>query len=209
MICLPEFKNITAVTSAAAQHIDLLTGGMDLMSMSSPNVEPNTTSPTSSSSSSSTITNAPGIDNLLRISHGGGSFRFWAWASTQYRTLGEIIESALSKRALQVPYPPLGSAATPSAAVSILNTISNTGMNVISGGDVPIAVFGPYSAVNPAIMIQHPGFFFLTAARCTEQRWVRYRQSKQVRHLCLIGWYSEGEGSIFTFFCHIESRCYE
>ncbi|KAJ3205854.1 hypothetical protein HDU67_008582, partial [Dinochytrium kinnereticum] len=115
---------------------------------------------------------------------GGGSFEYWAWASKQYRIFAELVKIATSKIGLKVPYPPPGSIpnATQNASAatqSLLNTISNTSMNVITGGEVPVATFGPYSATNPYNVVQHAGFYYFIAARCAEERWRKVKDAEK------------------------------
>ncbi|KAJ3191020.1 hypothetical protein HK101_008161 [Irineochytrium annulatum] len=88
--------------------------------------------------SSAATTSAFGLGFLANVT-GGGSFEYWAWASKQYRIFAELVKIATSKMGLKVPFPPPGSIPNSSmnnpssAAQSLLNTISNTGMNVITG----------------------------------------------------------------------------
>jgi hypothetical protein len=65
------------------------------------------------------------------------------------------------------------------ATQKLLNTISNTSMNVISGGEVPVATFGPFSATNPNSVVQHAGFYYFMAARCAEERWAKFKAAEQ------------------------------
>ncbi|KAJ3416366.1 hypothetical protein HDV05_001934 [Chytridiales sp. JEL 0842] len=120
-----------------------------------------------------------GVKYLANIA-GGGSFEYWAWLSKQFRVFGELVEIATSKIGLKVPFPPPGSTSVSptggatAATQNLLNTISNTSMNVISGGEVPISTFGPFSASNPNLVVQHAGFYYLMAARCAEERWSKF-----------------------------------
>ncbi|KAJ3278121.1 hypothetical protein HK104_002636 [Borealophlyctis nickersoniae] len=125
---------------------------------------------------------SPGLSHLGQVP-GGGSFEYWAWVSKQYRVFGELIEIATSKIGLKVPFPPPGS--LPSAhtatgqAATLINTVANTAGNVMSGGDVPVSVFGPFSATNPALVVQHAGFYYFLAARCAEERWRRFKGAEK------------------------------
>ncbi|TPX72790.1 hypothetical protein SpCBS45565_g00138 [Spizellomyces sp. 'palustris'] len=120
---------------------------------------------------------SPGLTHLANLA-GGGSFEYWTWVSTQYRVFGELIELATGKIGLRLPFPPPGSLPAAHTATgqaqSFLNTLSNNSMNVLSGGDVPVAVFGPFSATNASLVVQHAGYYYFLAARCAEERWKRF-----------------------------------
>ncbi|KAJ3023675.1 hypothetical protein HKX48_001899 [Thoreauomyces humboldtii] len=127
---------------------------------------------------------SPGISRLGNVA-GGGSFEYWAWVSTQYRIFGELIELATGKSGLRLPFPPPGQvppqAATPHAH-SFLNTVTTTGINVLTGGDaaVPVAPqFGLFSSINPALVVQHSGYYYFIAASCAEERWKRFRDAQK------------------------------
>ncbi|KAJ3101625.1 hypothetical protein HDU97_001238 [Phlyctochytrium planicorne] len=124
-----------------------------------------------------------GLGHLSNVA-GGGSFDYWGWVSKQYRIFAELVKIATSKLGLKVPHPPPGSIpnATQNAAAatqSLLNTISNTSMNVITGGEVPVATFGPYSASAPYNVVQHAGYYYFIAARCAEERWRKVKEAEK------------------------------
>ncbi|KAI8814094.1 Gryzun, putative trafficking through golgi-domain-containing protein [Cladochytrium replicatum] len=94
----------------------------------------------------------------------GGSFEYWAWASKQHRVIGEIVEVATTKLGLSVPYPPPGS--VPPASGGAPPPLANQG----DGG-----MFGPFSSSNSSLVVQHAGFYYITAARCAEERWRKFK----------------------------------
>ncbi|KAJ3037737.1 hypothetical protein HDV00_001387, partial [Rhizophlyctis rosea] len=122
-----------------------------------------------------------GLSHLAQAPN-GGSFEYWSWVSTQYRVFGELIEIATGKIGLKVPFPPPGSMPSTNSATgqaqSLINTISNTAGSVIAGGDLPVTVFGPFSASNPAQVVQHAGYYYFLAAKCAEERWKRFRDAE-------------------------------
>lgn len=73
-------------------------------------------------------------------------------------------------------YPSPGSVASGSGqiAASVFNSISATAANVITAGQVPVSVFGPYSSANTALMLQHSGYYYLIAAKCAMERMSRF-----------------------------------
>ena len=48
-------------------------------------------------------------------------------------------------------------------------------MNVITGGEVPVATFGPFSMAHPALFVQHAGYYYYMSACCAEERWVKFK----------------------------------
>ncbi|KAI8910083.1 Foie gras liver health family 1-domain-containing protein [Entophlyctis helioformis] len=116
----------------------------------------------------------------LTAAAGGGSYKYWAWASTHYRAFGELIEIASAKTKLVLPYPPPGS--TANQAQSLLNVVSNTGFNFMAG-EAAASMFSPFSSVNPVFTVQHAGFYYLLAARCAEERWSKFKKATAVEAL--------------------------
>ncbi|KAJ3098967.1 hypothetical protein HDU96_010877 [Phlyctochytrium bullatum] len=52
-------------------------------------------------------------------------------------------------------------------------------MNVFTGGEVPVGVFGPYSTASPHNVVQHAGFYYFIAARCAEERWRKVKEAEK------------------------------
>ncbi|KAI8917170.1 Gryzun, putative trafficking through golgi-domain-containing protein [Powellomyces hirtus] len=123
-----------------------------------------------------------GISKLGNLA-GGGSFDYWAWVSIQYRVFGELIELATGKIGLRLPFPPPGAISAVNTgtgqAQSFLNTISNTSMNALTGGDMPAAQFTPSSATSPSLVVQHAGYYYFIAASCAEERWKKFRDAEK------------------------------
>nr|KAJ3420603.1 hypothetical protein HK105_005483 [Polyrhizophydium stewartii] len=118
-------------------------------------------------------TTVAGLGHLVNAP-GGGSFEYWAWAANHFRAFGELVEIASSRMQLTLPYPPPGSAAN--QAQSLLNAVSNTGLNLIAG-ESAASLFSPFSSVNPVFTVQHAGFYYLVAARCAEERWYKFNKA--------------------------------
>ncbi|KAJ1341153.1 hypothetical protein BSLG_004276 [Batrachochytrium salamandrivorans] len=91
-----------------------------------------------------------GLGHLSNVS-GGGSFQYWAWASTHYRVFGELIETASARTSMVLPFPSPGSASNQTQ--SILNTVSSTGLNLIAG-KATTSLFGPFSSVSPVLQFK-------------------------------------------------------
>ncbi|KAL1915276.1 uncharacterized protein VTP21DRAFT_7552 [Calcarisporiella thermophila] len=94
----------------------------------------------------------------------GDSFDYWSWLSRQYRLFGDLLE--LTERAgykLPVPLPQ-----TSSNVASL--PITNDGRFSIGYGGSGGAGIG----VNPALVIQHAGFYYQVAAICNEERKKRF-----------------------------------
>ncbi|KAJ1558908.1 hypothetical protein HK096_006580 [Nowakowskiella sp. JEL0078] len=108
---------------------------------------------------------------LLGQVPGGGSCEYWSWALRQYRGFGELIEIAVSKTGLKVPFPPPGTTPTSTTTITAQQLLAtNTSTNLADGS---VTAFGPLSSSNSMIVVQHAGFYYLIAARCAEERWKR------------------------------------
>ncbi|KAI8820769.1 Gryzun, putative trafficking through golgi-domain-containing protein [Fimicolochytrium jonesii] len=110
----------------------------------------------------------------LRAMVAGGSLEFWTWAAIQYRIFGELIELATGKSGLRLPFPPSGAltvnAADSAQTYALLNSLSVS-------DNTPIH-FGPMSATNPSILVQHAGYYYFMAAACAEERWNAFGKSE-------------------------------
>ncbi|KAH9246015.1 hypothetical protein BASA81_016477 [Batrachochytrium salamandrivorans] len=114
-----------------------------------------------------------GLGHLSNVS-GGGSFQYWAWASTHYRVFGELIETASARTSMVLPFPSPGSASNQTQ--SILNTVSSTGLNLIAG-KATTSLFGPFSSVSPVFTVQNAGYYYVLSGRCAEERWNKYKKA--------------------------------
>ncbi|TPX39922.1 hypothetical protein SeMB42_g06184 [Synchytrium endobioticum] len=106
-----------------------------------------------------------GLTHLNKVIN-GGSFEYWAWVSSQYRAFGELIELVTTKLGLK---PPIGMViAPPPIANSSDPAAPNAG---------PTAI--PVSSLNPSALVQHAGYYYLLAARASEERWKKFKQAEQ------------------------------
>ncbi|KAI9100994.1 Gryzun, putative trafficking through golgi-domain-containing protein [Phlyctochytrium arcticum] len=103
---------------------------------------------------------------------GGGSFEFWNWASIQYRVFGELVELATAKIGLKLPFPPPGTAHVTGAHAS-QPQVQPSYTKSVPEHSTP--VFGPNSATNVSVIVQHAGYYYFAAARCAEERWRRFQ----------------------------------
>ncbi|KZP28516.1 hypothetical protein FIBSPDRAFT_917686 [Athelia psychrophila] len=89
---------------------------------------------------------------------GEETFEYWSWMARQHRVLAELLEQG-SRSSLMIP----SHQPTPSAAAS---ATARGGLMEVDSMQVP--------GLNPAHALQHPGFYYYMAARCTEQRRERF-----------------------------------
>ena len=102
------------------------------------------------------------VQKFAELSRGWGigeeTFEFWSWMARSYRILGELLELAL-RTGFKLPNPTIPSSlGRPPGA--------------LGGSPVPQADKLP--GLNPSNVLQHPGYYFYTAANCTLQRYERY-----------------------------------
>ena len=101
-----------------------------------------------------------------------GIIDYNAFISNQYVIFAELIQLGVEKASLKLPFPPPGSLPSSNTASgqaqTFLNAISNTGLNVITGSDVPVSVFGPFSATNTSRVVQHPGVYYYLASKARD-----------------------------------------
>ncbi|KAJ8480730.1 hypothetical protein ONZ45_g15551 [Pleurotus djamor] len=99
---------------------------------------------------------------------GEETFEYWSWMARQYRVLSELLEYGTRSSLVipsHTPAPP------PSAATLAASQLSNS-VTTIRGVEYDaIRSLG----INPTHALQHPGFYYYMAAKCTEMRRERFR----------------------------------
>ncbi|RDX49266.1 hypothetical protein OH76DRAFT_1483227 [Lentinus brumalis] len=93
---------------------------------------------------------------------GEETFEFWSWLARQHRVLAELLEQG-TRSTLKIPsaYP----APPPSAALMAAQALEASQLGLDA-----MRVLG----LNPNQALQHPGFYYYMAARCTERRRERF-----------------------------------
>ncbi|KAF8161338.1 Gryzun, putative trafficking through golgi-domain-containing protein [Crassisporium funariophilum] len=94
---------------------------------------------------------------------GEETFEFWSWIARQHRVLAELLEQG-TKSTLVIPVH------KPAAANSNLS-LSQQNLRAASGVEYDTM---RSLGVNPSHALQHPGFYYYMAARCTEMRRERF-----------------------------------
>ncbi|KAJ3241281.1 hypothetical protein HDU81_001266 [Chytriomyces hyalinus] len=113
----------------------------------------------------------PGLRNYAASVPGNGSYEYWSWVSRHCRVFGELIEIAVSKIGLKVPFPaPGASLSSPVAGGTFVST----------GLEAPLPAFGPASATITNNVVQHAGHYYYLAAACAEERWNRFKIADEI-----------------------------
>jgi hypothetical protein len=99
------------------------------------------------------------VQRFCDLSKGWGigedTFEYWSWLARQYRVLAELLEIAL-RAGLRLP--------------SLLpQQVEERTVQQLTLEPTPIPGRRPFST------LQHPGFYYLQAATCTEERFRRFR----------------------------------
>ncbi|KAH9889488.1 Gryzun, putative trafficking through golgi-domain-containing protein [Cubamyces lactineus] len=93
---------------------------------------------------------------------GEETFEFWSWLARQHRVFAELLEQG-TRSTLKIPSPYPTPA--PSAALLAAQSLEASQMGLEA-----MRVLG----LNPNQALQHPGFYYYMAARCTERRRERF-----------------------------------
>lgn len=105
-----------------------------------------------------------GLSSLMGLEkEGGGSFLFWNFAGLWFRRFAELLEFSTNQ-----PGKTLISPIQSSPNQTLLGVVSNVA-SLISDQSFGISV-----SVHPGHRIQHAGYYFLTAAKCMQERRVQY-----------------------------------
>ncbi|KAF9022277.1 hypothetical protein BDZ89DRAFT_208493 [Hymenopellis radicata] len=101
---------------------------------------------------------------------GEDTFEYWSWIARQYRILSELMEQGTHSSLIIPSHQPV-------AFTNALNSLlSSSSPQAASRGSTPaLEIDGLRSlGLNPSHALQHPGFYYYMAARCTEMRRERF-----------------------------------
>ncbi|CAG8556735.1 2174_t:CDS:10, partial [Cetraspora pellucida] len=98
------------------------------------------------------ITTFKRLCNTLEI--GDDTFEYWSWLSKQYRVFGDVLDIA-TRSGFIIPDP-----------TTIFHTTSSADYRFGGASNSPMAGSG----VNPTMVLQHPGFYYHSAAQCNSVR---------------------------------------
>ncbi|KJA28858.1 hypothetical protein HYPSUDRAFT_33253 [Hypholoma sublateritium FD-334 SS-4] len=94
---------------------------------------------------------------------GEETFEFWSWVARQHRILGELLEQG-TRSTLVIPvHKPPAAIANLSQSQATLRTMPGVEYDAMRS-----------LGLNPSHALQHPGFYYYVAARCTEMRRSRF-----------------------------------
>ncbi|KAF9161729.1 hypothetical protein DFQ26_004195 [Actinomortierella ambigua] len=131
---------------------------------------------------------------------GEDSFEYWAWMCKQYRAMGDLLDIG-TKAGFKLPTPTpgsvvYGSLAGMSEGYNDLNKFSGLGFGaggfgIGAGGELFSfsgsigsgrggGTHGPNAGVNPLMVLQHTGYFYHQAAKCSVQRRLRFEIAEEL-----------------------------
>ncbi|KAI0753080.1 Foie gras liver health family 1-domain-containing protein [Daedaleopsis nitida] len=129
---------------------------------------------------------------------GEETFELWSWLARQHRVFAELLEQG-TRSTLKVPssYP----TPAPSAALMAVQALEAGQMGLDA-----MRVLG----LNPNQALQHPGFYYYMAARCTERRRDRYLAAESDSHQTSSpGFVNENKVDHLTIVLELYTRSYE
>lgn len=99
---------------------------------------------------------------------GEETFEFWSWMARQHRVLAELLEQGM-RSTLTIPVHKAHSAASTGAGMAASQALRGTApTNVLESESMRSL------GINPTHALQHPGFYYYMAAKCTEMRRERF-----------------------------------
>ncbi|PIL33423.1 hypothetical protein GSI_04045 [Ganoderma sinense ZZ0214-1] len=131
---------------------------------------------------------------------GEETFEFWSWLARQHRVFAELLEQG-TRTTLKIPsaYPPPAPSAAAVAAQAL--EASQIGLDAMR-------VLG----LNPSQALQHPGFYYYMAARCTERRRERFlstSEDSEGQQANSPGFVNEKKVDHLTIVLELYTRAYE
>ncbi|KAJ7287102.1 Gryzun, putative trafficking through golgi-domain-containing protein [Mycena rebaudengoi] len=94
---------------------------------------------------------------------GEETFEFWSWIARQHRILAELLEHGTQSKLVIPDHKPVNPALAASQRASVVAPTSTLEMDAMRT-----------MGINPSHALQHPGFYYYMAAKCTEARRERF-----------------------------------
>ncbi|EEB87587.1 hypothetical protein MPER_15014 [Moniliophthora perniciosa FA553] len=95
---------------------------------------------------------------------GEETYEYWSWMARQHRVLAELLEQGTHSTLvlpIHKPVIPVSQLSSAAATTTTVSRVASPGMELDA-----IRSLG----INPNHALQHPGFYYYMAARCTESR---------------------------------------
>ncbi|KAJ3553164.1 hypothetical protein NM688_g3760 [Phlebia brevispora] len=130
---------------------------------------------------------------------GEETFEFWSWLARQHRIFAELLEQGV-RSTLKIPthLPSVKTNAPPQPPLDAQrNVLELDSMRVLG--------------LNPTQALQHPGFYYYMAARCTENRRMRFLQAVETKGASASspGFVNESKVDHLTIILELYTRSYE
>ncbi|KAF8911521.1 Gryzun, putative trafficking through golgi-domain-containing protein [Gymnopilus junonius] len=125
---------------------------------------------------------------------GEETFEFWSWVARQHRVLAELLEQGTQSTLVLPIHKPVNTSTNLTASQQTIRSTAGVEFDAVRS-----------LGINPSHALQHPGFYYYVAARCTEMRRERflaiaeaelsqkpialspgYTNEKKVEHLAII-----------------------
>ncbi|KAK7036442.1 hypothetical protein VNI00_011639 [Paramarasmius palmivorus] len=100
---------------------------------------------------------------------GEETYEYWSWMARQYRVLAELLEQGTHSTLVLPIHKPL----IPSSVLSSVANASSAGIARVASPGMEVDAIRSLG-INPNHALQHPGFYYYMAARCTESRRDRF-----------------------------------
>ncbi|KAF9809102.1 hypothetical protein IEO21_07571 [Rhodonia placenta] len=98
---------------------------------------------------------------------GEETFEFWSWLARQHRAFAELLEQG-TRSTLTIPTHFSTSPPAVAAAAAVAQTLDSSQRNILEMEAMRML------GLNPTQALQHPGFYYYMAAKCTERRRERF-----------------------------------
>ncbi|KAI0343684.1 hypothetical protein BDW22DRAFT_1328221 [Trametopsis cervina] len=133
---------------------------------------------------------------------GEETFEFWSWLARQHRVFAELLEQG-TRSTLTIPtYLPSSS----SAASTVVAQAADAQRSVVEMESLRTL------GLNPTQALQHPGFYYFMAARCTEYRRARFLtalENEGPNTASAPGFVNESKVDHLTIILELYTRSYE
>ncbi|KAF9460741.1 Gryzun, putative trafficking through golgi-domain-containing protein [Collybia nuda] len=142
---------------------------------------------------------------------GEETFEYWSWMARQHRILAELLEQG-ARSALTLPiHKPAQGVINQSTVTS--QTIPSTGRGTTATNALEVDSLRSLG-INPSHALQHPGFYYYMAAKCTEMRRTRFlaaleAEQSQQSTILSPGFANEKKVDHLTIILELYTKAYE
>ncbi|KAF5386217.1 hypothetical protein D9615_002311 [Tricholomella constricta] len=141
---------------------------------------------------------------------GEETFEYWSWIARQHRILAELLEQGTRSTLMLPVHKPVSAVSNASLSASQNH---NSGSRGLAAGTLEVDSMRSLG-INPSHALQHPGFYYYMAAKCTEMRRERFLTALELENtqksvMASPGFMNEKKVDHLTIILELYTKAYE